>query len=492
MNVVDMIFHWAREQPDRPAIIQPDMIMTYKEFAKAINSVAKRISNYKLDQTQPVAVSIHHAIKRLVACFALMRCGMAVAPIHESMLPIVREHGITNLIHMREAETLVGGNNIQFDDSWLLAGASSSPVHISHGNLAGDSSAMIFFSSGTTGRPKKIVHTNEALLERLKLANVTGDASFPRALIVAGLDGSFGFFSAWTIFFAGGTACFAPFGAPMLLMLSTYKIEYIVASPRQALTLLEVVEKSGGYQLGSLKTIRIGGSLVSRQFIQQVRANLCPNVLITYGTTEAGTVALASYDTIVNTPGAVGFVLPFAELEIVDESGIVVPAGVEGRIRCRTPIFLKNFTANNPGVTGPDRNVWFYPGDYGHLTADGKLCVSGRADDVINRGGHKFSAIDLEETLRSCRGIDDAAVCNVWGASGIEEIWAGIVPRPDLNVDDFIHSLEKDPTLRARFDSNIDQVFVVDLIPRTQAGKIQRNELRNVLLRLSVKFVRQN
>ena len=189
----------------------------------------------------------------------------------------------------------------------------------------------------------------------------------------------------------------------MLLLLSAYGIDYIAASPRQVLTLVELAEK-GGYQLSSLKTIRIGGSLVSREFVQRVRANLCPNVLITYGSTETGTVALAAYDTIANTPGAVGFVIPSAELEIVDDSGSVLDAGKEGRIRCRTPIFLKNLAANKPRWQEGDQTTWFYPGDLGHLTADGQLCISGRADDVINRGGHKLSAVDIEEALRSCPG----------------------------------------------------------------------------------------
>ena len=492
MNVVDIILHWAKVRPAQPAIIRPDMIITYAEFAKAISSTTERISSYQLDRTQPVAVSIDHEYKRLVVCFALMRCGLTVAPVHQSMLPVLREHGITNLVHMRDSQALVDGNNIQFDDRWLLAGTSPSRGGILRQRLSDNSGNIIFFSSGTTGHPKKIIHTNEALLERLQLSTISGDSGFSRGLIVSGLDGYFGFCSAWTMFFAGNTACFAPFGEPMLLLLSTYQIEYIAASPRQALTLVELVEKGGGYQLGSLKAIRIGGSVVTRDFIQRVRANLCPNVLITYGATEMGTVALARYDTIANTPGAVGFVFPFVKIETVGEGGTVLPTGVEGRLRFRTPIFLKNFAVNNPGVVGRDENLWFYPGDFGHVTADRKLCISGRADDVINRGGHKLSATNVEETLRSCRDIEDAAVCSVWGAAGIEELWAGIVPLPDLDVGDFIRSLETVPSLKARLDTSIDRVFVIDRIPRTRAGKIQRSELRNVLLALSQAPTQQN
>ena len=99
MRFLDMIFYWAKARPARPAIIQPDTIITYKELAQAIMSVSDHIVRRNLDPTEPVAVSIDHAAKRLITCFALLRCGFAVASIHRGLLAHMQLFGIKNLIY---------------------------------------------------------------------------------------------------------------------------------------------------------------------------------------------------------------------------------------------------------------------------------------------------------------------------------------------------------------------------------------------------------
>src|SRR5207249_4402023 len=143
-------------------------------------------------------------------------------------------------------------------------------------------------------------------------------------------------------------------------------------------------------------------------------------------------------------PDAVGFVGPWCELEIVDDAGIVVAAGTEGRIRYRTPFFLKNHAANNPQLQGDIARQWYHPGDIGYVTAHGVLCIRGRGDDVLNCGGLKVSAGSLEEALMKCSGVRDVAVCGVKGESGLEELWIGIVPTPSFRIADLQRELEQD------------------------------------------------
>ena len=270
---------------------------------------------------------------------------------------------------------------------------------------------------------------------------------------------------------------------PMLLslmLLSSYRVNYIIASPQQALELVTAAEKNAGYQLDSVKAFRIGGGVVTKDLIGRVQASFCPNVVITYGATETGTMAFATYDNIANVPGAVGIVAPWAELEIVDEAGNILGPGVQGRVRARTPSFLELLASES----SERAKAWWYPGDVGRLTKDGILCIAGRVDDVLNRGGVSISAIDLEETLRSRAGIADAGVCGIIGDTGILQIWAGVVPQPDFDFNAFMRSLQADEGLRRKIEANIDRVLVVDRIPRTQIGKIQRGELREMLLKV--------
>jgi acyl-coenzyme A synthetase/AMP-(fatty) acid ligase len=131
-----------------------------------------------------------------------------------------------------------------------------------------------------------------------------------------------------------------------------------------------------------------GGGKIGPEAVARIRSEICRNFINEYASTEAGAVAMGSSTSIGDIRDAVGFVLPWAEVEIVDESGQVLPPSSEGLIRYRTPRLMENLKVasdNLPSV----RDQWFYPGDIGSLTAEGVLCVTGRSSDVINRGGHK-------------------------------------------------------------------------------------------------------
>src|SRR5947207_2388087 len=119
MHVIDMILFWARVRPNHPAVIQTDMIISYKALAEAIVAVSERLGQFKLDPREPVAVSIEQPIKQLVAIFALLHRGLTPALAFRGLLPFLRGAGINNIIYASEGHVLSGGRNIRFDDSWL-------------------------------------------------------------------------------------------------------------------------------------------------------------------------------------------------------------------------------------------------------------------------------------------------------------------------------------------------------------------------------------
>jgi acyl-coenzyme A synthetase/AMP-(fatty) acid ligase len=479
MQLVDEVFFWAKVTPHRPAIIQPDLILTYRMLADAISSSLQRIAKSDFDRREPVAVLLDNPGKTLAVCFALMRSGYAIAPIDASLLPHLQTAGIRSLIHARDVQ-IAGGKNVRFDDGWLNDRSGTSVIPGPGSEPRADAVATVFFTSGTTGAPKKTVQTGAAIQERFNMVPLTGEADTDRTLVTMGLNTTFGFFGACTILRAGKTVCFAPIGAPTLILVGTYRVEAISASPQQAIALLEMVEKGGRYQLDSLKQIRVGGGSLTSKLAGRIQSNLCRKLFASYGTSELGKIAGASYDMIAGIPDAVGFVYPHVDIEIVDEIGIQVPTGVEGLVRCRTPYFTRNLPVNNPDLEADGAGAWWYPGDVGLRTDGGVLCIAGRSDDVINLGGAKISALTLDEALSEYPGIKDAGVCGVKGAGGIDRIWVGIVPAEgETDAAKFIMSIRSNPT----FGAEIDELLVVDRIPRNRLGKIQRNELKAMLLR---------
>jgi len=476
MYIVDEISYWAKAAPHRPAVIQPDLVLTYQMLADAIRSAGQRIIKSDLDPGMPVAVLLDNPGKTLAVCFALMQHSYVIAPIDASLLPHLRAAGIGNLIRAR-GEEIAGGRNVRFDDTWLRQDSGPRTIAMHRNEPAADAIATVFFTSGTTGTPKKTVQTRESIQERFNMAQLTGEADTDRILLTMGLSTTFGFFGACTILRAGKTACFAPIGSPSLVLVGTYGIDAISGSPQQVIALLDLVEKGGRFALDSLKQIRIGGGSLTKTFARRVQSSLCRKLFASYGITELGKVAGANYDMIANVPDAVGIPYPRVELEIVDETGASLPSGAQGMVRCRTPYFLKNLRARNPD----DADAWWYPGDMGLLTDQGVLCIAGRSDDVINLGGVKISALTVDGALLEHAGLKDAGACGVKGADGTDRMWVAIVPDgTKANVSALMSSIKQDPN----FGADIEGLFVVDRIPRNRLGKIQRNELKAMLLQM--------
>jgi acyl-coenzyme A synthetase/AMP-(fatty) acid ligase len=470
MHLVDMVYFWARTTPRRAAVIQPDGIVTYLALAQGVESAAEYFAANILDRSKPVTVSIPTPSKMLTASLGLMRAGFNVIVAGRAELAHVPAAESSTLICERGDTPPGGRTNIVFNESWLSTGPNvpSQAKRLRQSRTeAGD---VFFFTSGTTGRPKRIVRTQKAWEQRILFNGTAAFTDYERALVVTSPASAFGFTRAYEVLYAGKTVCFAAVGQPLLWLANTYDIDVLIASPHQALALAELQEKATRYPLAALKTVRLGGSVISAHGIERIRNRLCRNVVLAYSSTEAGIVATAPYAVIAHIPGAVGFVIPEAEVEIVDAEGRVLPVGSEGFVRVRSKQFLENFAITDPAA-------WFYPGDFGWLTEEGVLCIAGRKGDVANRGGAKLSIADLEQFLLTCPGVQDAGACTLIGASGVEEIWVALVFAPSIDMA----GLRRDIDANAEFGANIDRLFVVEKIPRGQLGKIQRGELKEML-----------
>src|SRR5215467_15953349 len=99
MHVVDMVFHWARIDPHRPAIILPELVTTFAGLADAVDSISNRIDQLGLDPREPVATAIGNPALAVAVTFALMRSGFIVAPTNRGLIKHLQPHGVRNLIY---------------------------------------------------------------------------------------------------------------------------------------------------------------------------------------------------------------------------------------------------------------------------------------------------------------------------------------------------------------------------------------------------------
>lgn len=371
MHPVDMIFYWARSNPEQPALIQPDMVMTYREIAEAIQSVATRVAQFGFIKDEPVAVSIHQPIQKLIVCCALLRLGLSVAPVSPGALPHLRVNGIYNLIFTGEGMMLSGGRNIRFDDGWMKGARN---VILSGSAGVADNADVVFLRTGSSG-PEKLIMPSGALMARLRVLPLIGEANYGAALIAQSLDSASGFFRACVNLYAGRTACFGSNLESCVLLVKLFNIDTLVCSAATVRDLVSFVASNKNSPIGSLHEIWVEDGLINRELGVKIQSHLCRNLITGYGSVETGRITFANFDMIADTPNAAGFVVPGATVEVVDNDDVPLPQGREGRVRCRSEVYRRVVAANATDRAVLSDTVWQYPGVSGRLGADGMLYV---------------------------------------------------------------------------------------------------------------------
>jgi len=471
MHIVDMVYFWARTSPRRPAVIEPAGSTTYVAFAHSVEAAAEHFAQNIADKSRPVAVSIQTGSKMLVALLGLLRAGFDVVLANNALLKHLSSTGANTLVYERDGVTLDRGTNILFDENWQSFGTKAETENRPLPRSRTEGGNILCFTSGTTGRPKAVVCPQTSWQQRALFPLNSAFASYERILIVPSLATSWGLSRAYEALHAGRTVCLAPPGATMLWLANTYDVDTILASPQQALELAELQEKVTHFPLAGLKSFQIGASAIGRNSVQRIKNSICRNVIMIYGSTEAGVVAAAPYDMIADVPGAVGVIVPGVDVEIVDATDRVLPIGSEGFVRVRSRVLAENMAATQSS------GEWFYPGDLGSITDNNILCIAGRSSDVVNRGGEKLSISDLENFLMTCFGVQDAGVCTVVGETGFSEVWVGLVLAPTAEMAALRHAIESN----TQYKNYIDKIFVIEFVPRGTLGKVQRDELKKML-----------
>ena len=196
----------------------------------------------------------------------------------------------------------------------------------------------------------------------------------------------------------------------------------------------------------------------------------CTRLLISYGSTESGSIAIGEHDVIERHPGAVGFVRAGIEVEVVGANGEAVPTGEPGLIRTRSPMMAEQYEAGSGPTAGGShfRDGWFYPGDVGRLYSDGMLAIDGRTGDMLNVGGWKVSANALEAALGSLPGVKDLCALTMQLEEG-DILTFGVVCDDGFDLKGFSAKVREMLKGRRRF-----HVIRMPSIPRNAMGKIPR------------------
>ncbi|GBQ90263.1 AMP-dependent synthetase and ligase [Acetobacter nitrogenifigens DSM 23921 = NBRC 105050] len=197
-----------------------------------------------------------------------------------------------------------------------------------------------------------------------------------------------------------------------------------IVSPSQAEFILSQLPP--GMQPLTHFYLTVAGGRLSTALCNRLRQSLTPNVQVVYGSDECGPVAFGDPATL-GDEAAVGHVVPWITLEVVDADDAPCPANVEGEVRLMGTGVIGRYDDNFSLTEKKFRNGWFYPGDRGSVDAHGVLKLSGRSDDLISFGGDKFDLRAIDAHILECPGVRDCAVFAVPDENGKPEPWAALV-----------------------------------------------------------------
>ena len=475
MNIIDPILRQCRLNAEQPALCAPGTrfdLATYAQLEYMINNLTRAMLPLGFQPGQVIGILVQDKIFHIALMLALTRIGVVTMACSGGSLPA--EIDVTAVI-TDSSEPLTGAKRIILATLDWVKGSANPVVDPRLYKATGDETCRVFLTSGSTGTPKGIALSHRMLAGRNVQFDYAFGGSWPshsRIYCDLGLNSEPAFRFLLFMLMRGGMIMF--YGTDEMVTeqsLDLFGIQSMVTSPRGLAEHLKFYEHIN--MRCSLEHILAMGGSVPPELLERVWRRMCPHVFNDYGATEVGSVASADLREVNDTPGRTGYVVPPASVEIVNERGNPIAANTEGTVRLRTPYMASGYVGQPDTTALFFRDGWFYPGDFGYLTQDNLLVITGRQETRINVGGDKINPEIVESVLTGFPGIRDAAVLPLPNALGIQEIHALIQAEGAFDRE----------ALRAHCQTNLHRMFVpvrfvaVDRIPRGETGKIERGNL---------------
>ena len=493
----------ARRVPDKVAIIDGDVTLTFAEFEHLVDRAAAALDDNGFRVGDRVAVLAHNCWQYAVLAFATARAGVVLVPInfmltaeeiayilgHSRARGFIVEAGLvptaeaamragrsvtTTAALVRPGQALPAGWT-DFD-SWLRT-TSPAPSPI----VADDQLIRLMYTSGTESRPKGAMHSSRSLMGNYISSIVSGGMEGTDVEIhslplyhCAQLDNFL-----ITDIYLGATSIILPRPEPEVVLrtIEKYRVTNYFAPPTVWISLLRcpVFDE---VDLSSLRKGYYGASAMPVEILAELRERL-PNLRLWnfYGQTEMAPLAsVLGPDEQSAHPGAAGRPAVNVETTILDDDNNPVPPGVVGEIAHRSPHLMLGYLDDEARTAEAFRGGWFHSGDLGYYDEHGLLHVVDRKKDMINTGGENVASREVEEVIYRHPAVEEVAVFGVPHPVWVESVTAAVVVRNGMRLEAaelIAHCREH----LAGFKTP-KQVHFVDSLPKNPSGKLLKRVLR--------------
>jgi long-chain acyl-CoA synthetase len=511
----------ASMRGDQEFIVQGDRVYTYGEFTRLANGVSKALAAAGVGHGDRVAVLSANNVEWCLAFWATVDLGAILVGLNgwwktDEILYGLDDSGAKVLVADGKRFERIAGQLDQcpgvehiylvdadpsaYDDpriepfSVLTTGPTDA---FPDTPIAEDDPAVIFYTSGTTGRPKGAISTHRNMVANLQntlFNTIAGAMADPEVAALGGGGQTVGLLTS-PLFHVSGCHSSLVVGmiAGVKLVIPEGRFD-----PETALQLIQdhgvtiwatvptmvwrVCEHPGrhDYDTSTVTSVAFGGSPSADELQRKVRETF-PNVKSTsnaYGLTESSSVAtvISGKDALAK-PDSVGPPVPVVELRIIDPEGNEVPPGQTGEVLIKGPIIMPGYW-NKPEATAETVvDGWLHTGDIGYLDEDGYLFITDRAKDMIIRGGENIYCVEIEQRIVDHPAVADAAVIGVPHPELGEEVKAVVQVQPGASLTESeVQEFVAEALANFKVPAYVE--LTEDKLPRNASGKLLKNVLR--------------
>jgi acyl-CoA synthetase (AMP-forming)/AMP-acid ligase II len=474
----------------RPALVSPDdgISITYAELAATVADLAGQLRAAGVGRDDRVAVVLPNGPEIVALLFALASIGAAMAPLNPAYTEPEYRFFLDDLapqlviVGARAAQAArAAAANLTLVE--LLPWEAGTPPRLSIGGVnkwglapgihgGPDDVALLLHTSGTTSRPKQVPLLQRNLTAQARsiarhYALRTDDVSYcPMPLFhVHGLIAS-----TLAQLGAGGTVVVPRRFTPRRFwgQAADHGVTWFSAGP----TMHQMILDQAGGPIPTLRFARSCSSALSPQLLHAAEARLGVPMIEAYGMTEAGHQMTSNpLPPAARLEGSVG-IPAGADVRIVDSAGLDVAPGAAGEVAIRGPGLTPGYRSNERANSEAFFDGWFRTGDEGVLE-DGYLRLRGRLKELIIRGGENISPHEVEAVLLAHPQVAEAVAFGVADEKYGQTVAAAVVLRGEATAED----LRSAARLSLAAFKVPDRIHIVEQIPKTATGKVQRSRM---------------
>lgn len=506
MNLAQLLVRSARTFPDRPALFHgKELLCAYRELGERAARVGGFLSrDLGLAPGERVALFMTNVPEYIELLHGAWYAGLAVVPINAKLHPREAQYIIDNAgaSALFVTDDLADGLAPLLKDLPALkcvlrpgsaefrAMQSSAPIAAM--DRAGDDLAWLFYTSGTTGRPKGVMLSHRNLYTMLACHFMDVCATRQEDCVIyaapmshgAGM-GNFSHLAVGARHVVARSPSFDP--AEIVELAVHHRNAFMFAAPTMVKRLAEHVEQSGADPTG-FKAVLYGGGPMYLEDIRYALRVMGDRFVQIYGQGETPmTISVLSplhladraHPRYLERIASVGVAQSLVEVRVTDEEGGDLPVGEVGEILVRGDTVMQGYWKNPEATAKAIRDGWLFTGDMGCFDADGFLTLKDRSKDMIISGGSNIYPREIEEVLLQHPGVSEVSVIGrkhpEWG----EEVVAFVAPKPGAVVTIAeLDALCLDNIARFKRPKHYR---VLPSLPKSNYGKILKTSLRELL-----------